>query len=176
VIGTRTVLRQKRWVFAVVAAGVALLAIDWWFRTAVSPRSSDSDRVVTIASGGFLNGRRAVHLICSPVGQARIVVSADFADATLHPGAKANGRLQVAAGERRGKPDVDVAVLFSVSRTGWVDTLTSDPLPGDVLAKVAEGLRNPSLDFVAVHGFEHGIYFWRSGMADLRPQESCLPR
>ncbi len=65
---------------------------------------------------------------------------------------------------------------MTITAMGLFDTLESDPLDAETLERIAEGLGNPKLDFVAVHGFEHGIYFERSGSVDLRPVERCLPR
>jgi hypothetical protein len=59
---------------------------------------------------------------------------------------------------------------------GWFDTLESDPLDSETLERIAEGLGDPKLDFVAVHGFEHGVSFERSGSVDLQPIERCLAR
>ena len=65
---------------------------------------------------------------------------------------------------------------MTITAMNWFDTLESDPLDAETLEQIAGGLGDPKLDFVAVHGFEHGIYFKRSASVDLRPIERCLPR
>ncbi len=94
----------------------------------------------------------------------------------LRPGAQSNGSFHLAESERRARADIQAEMPMTITAMGLFDTLESDPLDAETLERIAEGLGNPKLDFVAVHGFEHGIYFERSGSADLRPVERCLPR
>jgi len=132
---------------------------------------------VLIARDGILLSRRAVQLTCSAAGVARIVTKVRLEDRYyFRPGAQSNGSFHLAAWERRAKADIQADMPITISERGWFDTLESDPLNAETLERIAEGLGDPKLDFVAVHGFDHGIYFQRSRPADLRPIERCLPR
>ena len=171
-------MKPARWLLigvAVVAA--ATLLVDFSFRSVVSAVARDGDRSVLIARDGILLSRRAVQLTCSPAGVARIVtkVRLEVRD-YFRPGAQSNGTFQLAAWERRAKADVQAEMPITITAMGLFDTLESDPIDAETLERIAGGLGDPKLDFVAVHGFDHGIYFERSGPADLLPVERCLPR
>jgi hypothetical protein len=163
-------------VVGVVAVSVATLLVDFYFRMVVSS-AGNGDRSVLIASDGILLSRRTVQLTCSPGGLPRIVTKVRLESrGHLRPGARSDGSFHLAASERRAKADIQATMPMTITAMGWVDTLESDPLDSETLERIAEGLGNPKLDFVAVHGFEHGVYFERSGSVDLRPIERCLPR
>ena len=160
----------------VVVVSVATLLVDFYFRSVVST-VGNGDRSIVIASGGFLLSRRAVQLACSPGGIARIVtkVRLEVRD-PFGVGARSNGSFHLSAWERRVKADIQAAMPMIITERDWFDTLESDPLDAETLERIADGLGDPKLNFVAVHGFEHGIRFERSGSVDLRPIERCLPR
>ena len=161
----------------VVVIGAATLLVDLTFRTAVSAAANDGDRSIVIASDGFLLSRRAVQLTCSPAGLARIVTKVRLESrGPFRPGAQSNGGFHLAARERRAKADIQAEMPMTITAMDWFDTLESDPLDAETLERIAEGLGDPKLDFVAVHGFEHSVRFGRSGSVDLRPIERCLPR
>jgi hypothetical protein len=171
-------LKLARWlVIGVAAVGIVTLLVDFYFRSVVSAVARDSDRSVVIARDGILLSRRAVQLTCSPAGVARILtkVRLEVRD-YFRPGAQSNGIFQLAEWERRAKADVQAEMPITITAMGLFDTLESDPLDAETLERIAGGLGDPKLDFVAVHGFDHGVYFERSGPADLRPVERCLPR
>jgi hypothetical protein len=170
-------LKPARWLgIGVVAVCAATLLADLYFRSAVLA-GKDSDRSIVIASDGILLSRRAVQLTCSPGGVARIVTKVRLESrGPLRPGAQSNGGFYLAAWERRARPDIQADMPMTMTAMDWFDTLESDPLDSETLERIAEGLANPKLDFVAVHGFEHDVYFERSASADLRPIERCLPR
>jgi hypothetical protein len=170
-------LKPARWlVIGVVVVSVATLLADLYCRSAVSA-AGNGDRSIVIASGGFLLSRRTVQLTCSPAGPARIVTKVRLESrGPLRPGAQSNGGFHLAAWERRAKADIQVSTPMTITAMDWFDTLASDPLDAETLEQIAEGLGNPKLDFVAVHGFEHGVYFERSASVDLRAIERCLPR
>jgi hypothetical protein len=170
-------LKPVRWlVIGVVAIGVATLLVDFYFRTLVSA-ARDGDRSILIARDGFLLSRRAVQLACSPGGVARIVtkVRLEVRD-PFDVGARSNGSFHLAAWARRVNADIKAEIPMTITARDWFDTLQSDPLDAETLERIAEGLGNLKLDFVAVHGFEHGVSFGRSGSVDLQPIERCLPR
>jgi hypothetical protein len=170
-------LKPVRWLaIGVVVVGVATLLVDLYFRSVVSA-GKDGDRSILIASDGILLSRRAVQLTCSPGGVARIVtkVRLEVRD-PFGLGARSNGSFHLAAWERRVKADIQADMPLTIIERDWFDTLEGDPLDAETLERIADGLGDPKLNFVAVHGFEHGIYFERSGSTDLRPVERCLPR
>jgi len=163
-------------VIGVVVVSAATLIVDFYFRSVVSA-GKDGDRSILIASDGILLSRRAVQLTCSPQGLARIVAKVRLESrGPLRPGTQSNGGFHLAAWERRARPDIQVSMPMTITAMNWFDTLESDPLDAETLEQIAGGLGDPKLDFVAVHGFEHGIYFKRSASVDLRPIERCLPR
>jgi hypothetical protein len=170
-------LKPVRWlVIGVVAISVATLLVDLYFRTLVSA-AKDGDRSILIASDGFLLSRRVVQLVCSLGGPARIVTKVRLEGrGYFRPGARSNGSFHLAPWERRARADIQAEMPITITAMAWFDTLESDPLDAETLERIAEGLGNPKLDFVAVHAFDHGIYLERSGSVDLRPVERCLPR
>ena len=159
-----------------VAISVAMLLVDFYFRTLVSA-ARNGDRSILIARDGFLLSRRAVQLACSAGGVARIVtkVRLEVRD-PFEIGARSNGSFHLATWERRVRADIQAAMPMTITGRDWFDTLESDPLDAETLERIAEGLGNPKLDFVAVNGFDQGASFERSGSVDLRPVERCLPR
>ena len=171
-------MKPARWlVVGVAVLGVATLLVDFYFRSIVSAIARDGDRSVLIARDGILLSRRAVQLTCSPGGVARIVTKVRLESrGPLRPGAQTNGSFHLAAWERRAKADIQAEMPITITAMGLFDTLESAPLDAETLERIAGGLGDPKLDFVAVHGFDHGIYFKRSGSTDLRPVERCLPR
>ena len=162
------------------AIGVIIAAaffMDHRAKTALAIAERNGDRAVQIASKGFLDGRTAVYLVCSQEGQTRIVTKTYFqAREFLRPGAHSKGGFHLSAWERRGRADIQVSVPMTITAMGGLDTMESDTLDSSAVASIVEGLRNPTLDFLSVHGFEHGFFFTRSGVADLRPLERCLPK
>ena len=159
----------------VVLISAVTLLVDLYFRSAVSAAGKDGDRAALIANNGALFWRRTVHLACSAGGLARIMtkVRVEWRDPS-RLGARSKGGLHLAAWQRRARADIQLDTQMTITGVNWIDTLESDPLDLEALKKIAAGLSNPELDFIAVHGFEHGFYFERAGSVDLRPIERCL--
>jgi hypothetical protein len=68
-----------------------------------------------------------------------------------------------------------VKVPMTVVSKDWVETLESDDLPREAFDSIANALRKPAVDFIAVHALEHGIYFRRSGASDdVQALERCM--
>ena len=160
----------------VAVIGVATLLLDFYFRWAVAAVGKEGDISVLIARDGILLSRRAVHLTCLPGGVARLVTKVRLGSRDwLRSGIKSNGEIHLAE-KPRERANIEVQFPITITAMDWFDTLESDPLDAETLERIAEGVGDPKLDFVAVFGFEHGIYFERSGPVDLRPVERCLPR
>jgi hypothetical protein len=164
-----------------VIAGCAglVFAVDYLFKAAVSApdlRGQDGTRAVALAENGFLSSRRAVYLTCSPGGQTRVVTKARLAErSVVGVGFKAAGEIHVSEWERRGRGDLEVKVPMTVVSKDWVDILESDDLPRQAFDSIAFALRNPAVDFIAIHTLEHGIFFRLTGAStDLRALERCV--
>ncbi len=168
-------MKPARWLaIGVVLISAVTLLVDLYFRSVVLA-ADKGDRAAVIASNGILLWRRTVHLACSAGAVARIVtkVHVEWRDPS-RLGARSKGGFHLAAWQRRARADVQLDTQMTITGVNWFDTLESDPLDLEALKKIAAGLSNPELDFVGVHGFEHGFYFERSGSVDLRPIERCL--
>lgn len=170
--------KRARWlIVGAVIIGIVTLLADFYFRSLVAAGANDGERAALIASDGALLWRRSVHLACSPGGIARIITKVrtgwrEYA----RLGARSKGGFSLAAWQRRAWADVKVDTQMTITGAHWVDTLETDPIDPETLERIAAGLGKPDLNFVAVHGFEHGFYFERAKTVDLRPIERCLPR
>ncbi len=175
-------MKLKKWGVpaAIIVIGCAglIVAVDQLFKLAVSvSESAGGERVVLMAEGGFLTGRRATYLLCGAWGSARVVTKTRlYARDYLQPGAKTTeGGIHISPWEQRVRAPVAVKMPVTLTSKDWVDTLESDVMPQETATPIVKGLRNPANDFIGVHAFEHGFYFRRNtASVDLRALDRCV--
>lgn len=133
-----------------------LIGSDLFFRSQVddsAARIGSSDRVLRLASAGFMRERRSLSLICSAKGEARLVLMAKLAEkAFLKIGETAPATFAFRSGT------VTVASIDtpgSVVANGFVETVATPPLNASQLKQIGNGL--PRASEVQVTAIGRGV-------------------
>lgn len=133
-----------------VAAMVAvipayLIGSDLFFRSQVAESSvstDSSDRVLRLASGGFMRERRSLALVCSKGNEAKLVLKAKLAEkAFLKIGETAPATVAFRSGS---DTIASVDAQGTVVANGFVETVATPPLNAGQLKQIASGLTRAS--------------------------------
>jgi len=129
-------------VTAIVAVIPAyLLGSDFFFRSQVatnSARSEASDRVLALASAGFMRERRSLSLVCSAKGEAKLVLKAKIPEkGFLKIGETAPETVAFRAG---GETIASVEAQGTVVANGFVETVATPALTTAQLTQVSRGV------------------------------------
>lgn len=129
-------------VTAIVAVIPAyLLGSDFFFRSQVatsSARTEASDRVLALASAGFMRERRSLSLVCSAKGEAKLVLKAKIPEkGFLKIGETAPETVAFRSGS---ETIASVEAQGTVIANGFVETVATPVLTAAQLAQVGRGV------------------------------------
>jgi len=122
-----------------------LIGSDLFFRSQVatgSARTEASDRVLALASAGFMRERRSLSLVCSAKGEAKLVLKAKIPEkGFLKIGETAPETVAFRAG---GETIASVEAQGTVVANGFVETVATPSLTAAQLTQVSRGVAKAS--------------------------------
>ena len=138
-------------VIAMVAVIPAyLIGSDAFFRSQVALAAKADEHVLRLASAGFMRERRSLSLVCSDIGEAKLVLKAKLAEkGFLNIGEQAPASI---AFEQTKDAIATVDTPGTVVANGFVETVATRPLTAEQLSALARGMASASTVQVSAIG------------------------